>query len=576
MSYLLIYDSLLNHIKEKYPNREVNANIGKSWHDNRFIQIYSSFDDNIHYEYIRGRVCLHFEGDTPSKYKDLIDYLMHKTDSEDMIEWGEWNHDCWCCEYLQTIDTIEQLDKVLDVVMALFDKLIEDFFSDDTSSLHRTSIAQKEIILKKNVSIDLYTFNLKEILGLPLSIPDYQRIYCWEQHHVMCLLNDICNHLEFQGHQSTTYRLGTIILHHHDDKYDIIDGQQRLVTLSLLLSEMGISSKLLEEKFASNVAKSYIAYNKYLIQNYLQKNRSRIKDIILSLIDFNVLILQNASLDLAYTFFSNENSRGLELSDYDLLKAHHLRFIPSSYEAQSRKVAEGWNNMLIEGRGNTPEGEIPDYERTLETYIYCLRRWMRQKDCEFDKQSRYLKREYEAAPIIDEIPPFGERFYFNEPIQGGTHFFSFVERHINIYRHFVATKEYDIIHKSFSYGSDVWYRDVIEALLFGYYMKFREICFTDALILIMRAVLQHRYQNGRARKLSIMRYASEQRYVLMIDQATSPTFFLAEVRNIIKDFPVIYLQNLSPTQKRVKQTAKNISKELDKYILIESFKTLNK
>ena len=280
MSYLLIYDSLLSHIKEKFPERKVNANIGKSWHDNRYIQIYSFFDDNIHYEYIRGRVCLHFEDEAPSKYKELIDFLMQKTDNEEMIEWQEWNNGWWCCEYLQTINTIEQLDKVLDIVITLFDKLIEEFTSDSTSTFHRTSIVQKEIALNKNVSIDLYTFNLKEILGLPLSIPDYQRIYCWEQHHVMCLLNDIYNHLECQDHQSTTYRLGTIILHYHDDKYDIIDGQQRLVTLSLLLSEMGISSKLLEEKFASDVAKSYIAYNKYLIQNYLQKNRSRIKDII--------------------------------------------------------------------------------------------------------------------------------------------------------------------------------------------------------------------------------------------------------------------------------------------------------
>ena len=47
------------------------------------------------------------------------------------------------------------------------------------------------------------------------------------------------------------YRLGTIILHSHDNKYDIIDGQQRLVTLALLLSEIGVKTGLLNEQFTS-------------------------------------------------------------------------------------------------------------------------------------------------------------------------------------------------------------------------------------------------------------------------------------------------------------------------------------
>ena len=576
MSYLLIYDSLLNHIKERFPKRIVNSYIGRSRHANRFIQISTPIDDfNIHYEYINGRVCLHFEGNSVISYKDLIDFLMQSTENDEMFEWGEWGSDSWCCKYFLEVDTVDQLDRVLDTVMPFFDNLINSFFSNNIISPNK-EIPQFKIEAHTESSVDLYTLNLKKVLGLPLKIPSYQRIYYWERRNVLCLLEDISNHLENQGTQSVPYRLGTIILHYHDDKYDIIDGQQRLITLSLLLNEMGIHSNLLEERVFSKEASDYISFNKYLIQNYLQKYRSRINENIVLLLDFNVLILKNSSLDLAYTFFSNENSRGVELTDYDLLKAHHLRFIPPVYEVQSRNLAEGWNAMLLKGRETAPEEEAPNYERALDTYIYCLRRWMRQKECETDNKSRYIKREYEAAPIIEEIPPFGEKFYFNEPIQGGSHFFSFVEQHMNIYNHFITTKEYKILHRSIVVGSDIWYRDAIEALLFGYYAKFGEVCFTDALAVFLRAVFQHRYENRRALRSSILRHIGNQRYVQMIDHATSPTFFLAEVRNIVKYFPIVYLQQLTPTQIRMKQIAKNICKELEDDIIVESFKTLNK
>ena len=577
MAYLLIYDPLLNHIKENYPSRVCHSVIGKSWHDNRFIQLLTPLsDENIHYEYIRGRVCLHFEEESVTTHKELIQFLMEKTENEEMFDWGEWNDGKWWkCQYLQNIETVEQLDKALSVMVGLFDGLINEFLKG-TNSNSSSFIEQKEYVTSPNVTVELYEFKLEEILQLPLSIPDYQRIYCWEQEQVMLLLNDITTHLEADSLQLVPYRLGTIILHYHDQNFDIIDGQQRLVTLALLLEEMGIGSHLLDEKIASREAYDYVAYNKYLIQMYLQKHRSKMNNKILQLLDFNVLILQNTSLDLAYTFFSNENSRGVELSDYDLLKAHHLRFIPQMAESQSRKVAEVWNSMIERGRANATKEATADYERTLDTYIYCLRRWMRQNDCETDKRTRYLKREFEAAPIIDEIPPFGERFYFNEPIQGGVHFFSFVEQHLMIYQHFVATPEYAILHSTLSYGSDAWYRDVIEAILFGYYAKFGEICLADALVVTLCAIAQHRYENKRARKLAIMRYIGIQRFALMIDHATSPTFFLAEMRNVVRNYPVVFLQDMSPVQKRMKQAARKINKELEHRIVIESFKTLNK
>ena len=156
--------------------------------------------------------------------------------------------------------------------------------------------------------VELFTWDLEKILGLKLQIPDYQRIYCWLKKNVLQLLEDIQSIKE-------EYRLGTIILQKKEDNnsfvYDIIDGQQRLVTLSLILLQLGDErSPLLEQSLQSDEAYEYVSYNKFLIKNYIEKfSKNFDVNIILTKLTFNVLVLNDSSLDLAYTFFSNENSR---------------------------------------------------------------------------------------------------------------------------------------------------------------------------------------------------------------------------------------------------------------------------
>lgn len=343
------------------------------------------------------------------------------------------------------------------------------------------------------------------------------------------------------------------------------------------MHELGVTSRLLYERFASKESQAYIAYNKYLIRQFCHKflfdNAKRATEL-LEHVDFSVLVLQNASIDLAYTFFSNTNSRGVSLTDYDLLKAHHLRFIPSTLEQQSTRAAATWNKMIEEGRSRIDNQERPEYVKMLDTYIYHLRKWMRKKEID-DSEEYRIKNEYEAAPVIAEIPPFGERFYFNEPIQGGTHFFSFVEQHLQRYKYFAQTKEYKALHSHMDGESHGLYRNAIEALLYAYNLKFGEFCLADALVVIMRIVLQHRYTNAKAKKSSITKYVAQSEIILMLDQATSPTFFLAETNNMTKELTFPFRQDMKPIGTRMRNIASKISKHLDKNIVIESFKKIN-
>ncbi len=579
MDYLPIYDYLVNNLKARYSNRHIRAHIGGSWHCYRYIQISTPIDDpNIHYEYRHGYVELHFE-DKAVANKQLVDYLIRKTEGNKELHWLDWDDSIAGinCQWGKYITNEKELHEELDKVINTFDRLISEYQST-LAVTEESYLEQEDRLPKQDQSVDIYTLTTRRALELPLSLPEYQRIYCWEEHSVKCLLDDICNHMEKPEYNSTAYRLGSIILHRHDGKYDIIDGQQRLVTLSLLLQCLGVNTGLLQERFGSSKAREFLAYNKFLIKSYLEKHaidKCLLAKTVLDNLEFSVLVLQNTSLDLAYTFFSNENSRGVVLTDYDLLKAHHLRFIPLTFEQQSKKAAENWNNMIESGRKQIQKNDTPDYERTLDTYMYRLRRWMRNEDSLEGNDDRRVKREYEAAPIIDEIPPFGEQFYFAEPIQGGTHFFSFVEQHLLIYKHFTQTEEYQTLHSRITDGTAVWYRDALESVLFGYYCKFGETCLADALMVSMRLIFQHRYQTERTRKDSVHKHAAQTQLIQMIDRATSPTFFLAEARNNVRELPPVYLQDLRPVQKSLKNDARVISTKLAKNIVVDSFKSFN-
>lgn len=339
------------------------------------------------------------------------------------------------------------------------------------------------------------------------------------------------------------YRLGTIILQKVNDHYDIIDGQQRLVTLSLILLELHISDiPLLQQKYDSATAEDFISYNKYIIENILKSvkrsSRRGFAKLLWSNIDFNVLVLNDSSIDLAYTFFSNENSRGKALSDFDLLKAHHLRFI-SDNEKQSMHLAQKWDKMILHGMEASAESE-KDYVRTLGLYIYRLRHWIRNSG--FDDDSRHkIKQEYEAALQIPEIPPFGEHFFWNESIQGGSHFFGYVDEMLAKFKSFSGTPAFCAIHMLDS-ETHWWYRDVIESLLFDYYLKFGESYLSEALFLITGMISVHRLNSGRTNLRSILQFASDTNIVKMVDRASSPTFFLAELLSAVQE-----IGNIRPT-----------------------------
>ncbi|KEY59874.1 DUF262 domain-containing protein [Serratia sp. DD3] len=78
--------------------------------------------------------------------------------------------------------------------------------------------------------------NIYEVLGEAFYIPAYQRGYRWGAIQVKELLDDIWEFSQLAGgNDSTFYCLQPVIVVREEDRWQVVDGQQRLTTLYLIL-----------------------------------------------------------------------------------------------------------------------------------------------------------------------------------------------------------------------------------------------------------------------------------------------------------------------------------------------------
>ena len=480
-------DPDLNDFRAKFVEQYKDIEVG-SVHPDRgtayhyydyYIQIKPKhFPPKAHFEYWadgrQGFLDLHLEptNDNPDEmkvYRCIGINLMHVL-SEEGIECGER----WKLPFgyfrIAGIHTVNDLMKVFNRFYSIIEKTLPEIYENKKGTLSlRLNYPKKTVdytsLRSGNEDVSVKIMKLSEVMNLNLSLPDYQREYCWGDLNITELWHNLV-----KIKNGKPFHLGTIILHDYQGSYGIIDGQQRLITLSVMLLAMGYKSylPLLNESYDSTDAQEHVANCKYLVQTLVSKEKN-ISELVRRLADnvsFAVLTINEANLDLAYTFFSNQNSKGVPLSDFDLLKAHHLRFIP--IDGQAEHMAIKWNKLTMLPIIFKEKNAL---YRTLGTHIYRLRRWMRKNESYEQSDTHYIQREYQSAVTMPDIPPFGEKFDFNEKIQGGTHFFVYAETFIHRYLEFIKNKEVQILLNNLAWGSYLNYSDSIETVLFAYYLK---------------------------------------------------------------------------------------------------------
>ena len=166
-----------------------------------------------------------------------------------------------------------------------------------------------------------YIYKIKELFDkFNLSIPNYQRPYEWNEKNIIEFINDI----EYACDKKIdNYRLGTIILYKkNESEYEIVDGQQRIITLLLIKKciNPNFKSNLLKENFSDKNTIIHIQKNMKLIKKLLKTNKKIDKYID----KLEVLVVQTEKLDEAFQMFDTQNSCGKELRPHELLKAYHI------------------------------------------------------------------------------------------------------------------------------------------------------------------------------------------------------------------------------------------------------------
>ncbi|OJA06608.1 DUF262 domain-containing protein [Halomonas sp. QHL1] len=177
-----------------------------------------------------------------------------------------------------------------------------------------------------------------------LTIPEYQRPYCWQDTQLSVLLQDITEHS--RHHPALSYYLGSLILHQAHGQLNIIDGQQRITTLALmgclLQSHSEIQASLLQGlEYEHPISQQQIKHN----LKWLKEKFSSQPEYWQGLVDFNKLqftLVVTQSEDDAYRFFETQNTGGVRLGGPDIIKAHHLRAVDKLHQ---KPFAKQWESL---------------------------------------------------------------------------------------------------------------------------------------------------------------------------------------------------------------------------------------
>lgn len=231
------------------------------------------------------------------------------------------------------------------------------------------------------------------------SIPDFQREYSWDKENILEFWSDL--------RSSDDFFFGSFVLvgKKNDIELFIVDGQQRLTTITILLSVIRDFFQNIEQSDLVDTTQSYIVFvdddkkqhpilknetpypffsnciqeqnnkidnlvpktdeekliieNKNLFTNYIEQdlksleNRTDKKDYLKKLRDkllnIDVIYILVDTLDNAHTIFETLNNRGKDLEVIDLVKNYIFKTYPSQV---ANNKNEKWKEMIKDIKGN--------------------------------------------------------------------------------------------------------------------------------------------------------------------------------------------------------------------------------
>lgn len=286
-------------------------------------------------------------------------------------------------------------------------------------------------------------------------IPGYQRPYAWTEEETGTLFDDLYEF--FQTEPSDNYFLGSIVLIKDENKpyADVIDGQQRLTTLSILFSALDDAFQVADNK---NEFKQYLQekgnqftgipaqprvflrdidqtfFSKYIqdvrlddllqmdpaslnteAKKHMQKNCKILKEKfrdnfeteedLLQFSNFLLLrcflvVVSTPNQDSAFRVFSVMNSRGLDLLPTDIIKSMTIGKLPKDLEQEYTVKWEELENST----GRDGFNEVFTHTRTIFAKE-------RPKKNLLDEFKQYVVSTTTPKELIDEyLVPYTEAY----------------------------------------------------------------------------------------------------------------------------------------------------------------------
>lgn len=275
--------------------------------------------------------------------------------------------------------------------------------------------------------IDANDRSVRQILDkIKYTINVFQREYKWERKHMEQLINDIASkfladykesHEREEVENYSKYYLGSIVICLKDGKRSIIDGQQRLTSLTLLLIFLNNLQKnremkvkfdelIFSEKFSKKSFNLQVEDREECIDSLYNsgdfdasKSGESVKNIVELYHDIEEIFpdeIKNDALpyfidwlienvvfveiitysdDDAYTIFETMNDRGLNLTSAEMLKGYLISNLGSQDE--KIKLNELWKQKIL---------QLKEFDKDEDLGFF--KAWLRAKYAETIRQGK--------------------------------------------------------------------------------------------------------------------------------------------------------------------------------------------
>lgn len=279
------------------------------------------------------------------------------------------------------------------------------------------------------VNNNIEIISVRECLNKKINIPEYQRPYKWRVNNITDLLLDIEQAIcEKRLYTDFKYRMGTIILHKEGDTFQIVDGQQRIISLTLLnlFLDRNFENIISNNIFTDTETLQNIHQNYQCIKEWFSLRKEEDKTSFINALKdiLEVVVIYVSKETEAFQLFDSQNTRGRTLEPHDLLKAYHLRemqgdsyemeYEVNNWEAQDvAKICEIFSDYLF---------PIGNWSRGHKTWTFTDKDIDIFKGISANCPYTFARRAQKAMPC----------FQITEPFVAGRDFFEMVQHYLKL------------------------------------------------------------------------------------------------------------------------------------------------